>query len=220
MVKGLTMAGSSEGLVALAIAVAFAAGLNLSAVMVTLGLLAQGGVVALPGPIAVIGEWWVIAVAAGLLVVESFADKIPAFDLVWNALMLFIRVPAGALLAFVATDALSPELQMVATLAGGAVALAASGAKLALRSTVTASPEPFSNVGLSVLEDLVAIGLTWFAVEHPYAAAAIVLILVALTIVMIRWIVRAARTFFLGTTKPTAGTPPGEPPAPSAPAGR
>ena len=212
--------GSTEGLMALAIAIAFAAGLNLSAVMVTLGLLAQAGVVALPGPIAIIGEWWVIGVAACLLVIEFFADKIPAFDLVWNALMLFIRVPAGAVLAFAATDALSPTLQVVAAVAGGGVALAASGAKLALRSTVTASPEPFSNAGLSLLEDLVAIGLTWFAVEHPYVAATIVLILVALTIVMIRWVALAARAFFRGTARPQVGGPSGEPPPPTAPAAR
>jgi hypothetical protein len=212
--------GSTEELVAVAIAIAFAAGLNLSAVMVTLGVLAQTGVVVLPGPIAIVGEWWVIAVAAGLLVVEFFADKVPAFDLVWNTLMLFIRVPAGALIGFVATDALAPELQMVAAIAGGGVALAASGAKLAVRSTVTASPEPFSNVGLSLIEDLAAIGITWFAVEHPYVAAAVVLILVALTIVMIRWVLLAVRAFFRGTAKPWAGGASAEPPPPTAPAAR
>jgi hypothetical protein len=212
---------STEGLVALAIAIAFAAGLNLSAVMVTLGLLAQADVVGLPAPIAIVGEWWVIALAAVLLVIESFADKIPAFDLAWNAVMLFIRVPAGALLAFAATHTLSPGLQAIAAVAGGGVALAASGAKLALRSTVTASPEPFSNVGLSLLDDLVAIGLTWFAVEHPYAAAAIVLILVAITIIMIRWVLLAARAYFRGTARPLAGGAPAEPPPPpTAPAAR
>lgn len=209
--------GSTEGLVALAIVIGFAAGLNLSAVMVTLGLLAQTGVVTLPGPIAVLGEWWVIAAAAALLVIEFFADKIPAFDLVWNALMLFIRVPAGALLAFAATGALTPELQVVAAVAGGGVALAASGAKLALRGTVTASPEPFSNVGLSLIDDVAAIGLTWFAVEHPFVAATIVLILVVLIVVMIRWVLRAARAFFRGTAQPRpAGPSAGPPTAPAA----
>jgi hypothetical protein len=212
--------GSTEGLVALAIAIAFAAGLNLSAVMVTLGLLSQTGVFVLPGPIAIVGEWWVIAVAAGLLVIEIFADKVPAFDLVWNSLMLFVRVPAGALLAFAATDALAPELQVVAAIAGGGVALAASGAKLALRSTVTASPEPFSNVGLSLIEDLAAIGLTWFAVEHPYVAATLVLVLVALTIIMIRWVLLAVRAFFRGTARPWPVGAAAEPPPPTAPAAR
>jgi hypothetical protein len=204
------MAGfSTDGLLALAIAISFAAGLNLSAVLVTLGLLSQAGILVLPGPIAIVGEWWVIVAASGLFLVEFFADKVPAFDLVWNALLTFIRVPAGALLAFAATDALSPGMQIGAAVAGGGVTLAAHGAKLALRSTVSASPEPFSNVGLSLMEDVAAVGLTWFAVEHPFIAAAIVIGLVVLTIVLIRWVLMAARALMRGAARQWAGAPAG-----------
>ena len=203
---------STEELLALAIAIAFAAGLNLSAVLVTLGLLAQADILVLPGPIAIVGEWWVIGASAALFVVESFADKVPAFDLVWNALLTFIRVPAGAVLAFAATDALGPGLQTTAALAGGAATLAAHGAKLTLRSSVSASPEPFSNVGLSVIEDVAAIGLTWFAVEHPYLAAAVVIALLVAAIILVRMIVRAVRALFRGASRQwtdrTAGAPP------------
>lgn len=188
-------------LLALAIAISFAAGLNLSAVLLTLGLLAQADVLTLPGPIAVIGEWWVIAISAALCVVELLADKIPAFDLIWNALMTFVRVPAGALLAFVATDSLGPGLQLAAATTGGAVTLTAHSAKLALRGTASASPEPFSNVGLSVIDDIAAVGLTWFAVEHPYIAAAIVLALLALALLLIRWVVGALRAVFRGASR-------------------
>lgn len=204
------MAGfSTDGLLALAIAISFAAGLNLSAVLVTLGLLSQADILVLPGPIAIVGEWWVIVAASGLFIVEFFADKVPAFDLVWNALMTFIRVPAGALLAFAATDALSPGMQAAAAVAGGGVTLAAHGAKLALRSTVSASPEPFSNVGLSLVEDVAAVALTWFAVEHPFIAAAIVIGLVVLTIVLIRWVLMAARALMRGAVRQWAGAPAG-----------
>ncbi len=199
---------STDELLALAIAISFAAGLNLSAVLVTLGLLAQTGVLVLPGPIAIVGNWWVIGAASVLFVVEFFADKIPAFDLVWNALLTFIRVPAGALLAFAATDALSPGLQIAAAVAGGGVTLAAHGAKLALRSTATASPEPFSNVALSLIEDSIAVGLTWFAVEHPFIAAGIVLVLVVLTLVLIRWVWLGVRRLFRGAAKQWAGGTP------------
>jgi hypothetical protein len=205
---------STDGLLALAIAISFAAGLNLSAVLVTLGVLAQSGILVLPGPIAIVGEWWVIAAAAVLFVVESFADKIPAFDLVWNALLTFIRVPAGALLAFAATDALSPGMQIAAAVAGGGVTLAAHSAKLALRSTATASPEPFSNVGLSLVEDVAAVGLTWFAVEHPFIAAGIVIGLVVLTILLIRWVLTAARALFRGAARQWSGGTPAGPPGP------
>ncbi|MFO7303235.1 MAG: DUF4126 domain-containing protein [Acidobacteriota bacterium] len=192
---------STEELLALAIAVAFAAGLNLSAVLVTLGLLSQAGILVLPGPIAVIGEWWVIAISAMLFVLEFFADKVPAFDLVWNALLTLIRVPAGALLAFAATDALGTGAQLAAAAAGGAATLAAHGTKLTVRSSVTASPVPFSNVGVSLAEDVAAIGLTWFAVEHPYIAAGIVLALIAAAIILVRMIIGALRMVFRGASR-------------------
>lgn len=192
---------STEELLALAIAVAFAAGLNLSAVLVTLGLLSQAGILVLPGPIAVIGEWWVIAISAMLFVLEFFADKVPAFDLVWNALLTLIRVPAGALLAFAATDALGTGAQLAAAAAGGAATLAAHGTKLTVRSSVTASPVPFSNVGVSLAEDVAAIGLTWFAVDHPYIAAGIVLALIAAAIILVRMIIGALRMVFRGASR-------------------
>lgn len=196
---------------ALAIAISFAAGLNLSAVLLTLGLLSQAGMIVLPAPIAIVGEWWVIGVASALCLIELVADKIPAFDLVWNALLTFIRVPAGAVLTFAAADSLSPGLQLTAAAAGGAITFAAHGAKLALRSAATTSPEPFSNVGLSVVDDIVAVGLTWFAVQHPYLAAAIVLVLVAAAVLLIRWVIAAIRAVFRGARQQLsdgAGVPP------------
>lgn len=191
----------TDQLLALAIAIAFAAGLNLSAVLLTLGLLSQAGVLVLPGPIAMIGEWWVIAASATLFLVESFADKIPAFALVWNALLTFIRVPAAALLAFAATDSLSYQLQLVAAAGGGTAAFAAHSAKLALRGSVAASPEPFSNVLLSMVDDVLAVALTWFAVEYPYLAAAMALVLLILAFLLVRWILMAVRAVFRGVSR-------------------
>jgi hypothetical protein len=162
-------------LLALAIAVSFAAGLNVYAVIGTLGLLAQAGVVTLPGPIAVLGNWWVIGASLALFVLEFFADKVPFFDLVWNVVQLMVRVPAGALLAFGTATNLPPSLQVVAAAGGAVLALASASGKIALRSAATASPEPFSNVLLSLIEDLVAIGLTWFATSYPWLAAAMAL---------------------------------------------
>lgn len=205
--------GSTDHLLALGIAVCFAAGLNLSAVLVTLGLLSQAGLLVLPGPLAIVGDWWVIAAASVLFVIEFFADKIPAFDLVWNALLTFVRVPAGAVLAFAAADTLSPGMQVVATVAGGGVTLAAHGAKLALRSSVSASPEPFSNIALSLIEDVAAVGLTWFAVAHPFVAAAIVGVCLILTVVLIRWVWIGARALFRGAAKQWSGAAPPDGPS-------
>ena len=180
------------------VAISFAAGLNLYATVGTLGLLAHTGVVPLPPALQILSSWWVIAASLGLFLLEFFADKVPAFDLIWNALHTFIRVPVAALLAYGATSQLSPEKQRLATLAGGLIALAAHGGKTAVRAAVTPSPEPLSNVGLSLGEDALAIFLTWFATKHPYVAASIAAALLLVIVLLVRWVVRAVRALFRG----------------------
>jgi hypothetical protein len=192
-------------LVALLVATSFAAGLNLYATVATLGLLARAGVLPLPPSLTVLANWYVIGVCVALFAVEFFADKIPAFDLIWNALHTFIRVPVAALLAYHATATLSPWEQLAATLAGGLIALAAHGGKTAVRAAVTPSPEPVSNMALSFGEDALAIFLTWFATQHPYAAAAIVAVLLVVIVVLVRWVVRSLRTLFRGAERELAG---------------
>ena len=185
-------------LVALLVATSFAAGLNVYATVTTLGVLAHAGVLPLPPTLHLLSNWWVIAASGVLFAIEFFADKIPAFDLIWNALHTFIRVPIAALLAYRATATLSPWEQLAATVAGGAIALAAHGGKTAVRAAVTPSPEPVSNWTLSLGEDGLAIFLTWFATQHPYAAIAIVGLLLIVIIVLTRWVVRSLRALFRG----------------------
>jgi len=185
-------------LVALLVATSFAAGLNVYATIATLGLLAHAGVLPLPPTLQLLSNWWVIAASGVLFAIEFFADKIPAFDVIWNALHTFIRVPVAALLAYRATATLSPWEQLAATVAGGAIALAAHGGKTAVRAAVTPSPEPISNWTLSLGEDGLAIFLTWFATQHPYAAIAIVGLLLIVIIVLTRWVVRSLRALFRG----------------------
>jgi Domain of unknown function (DUF4126) len=183
-------------LVALLVAVSFAAGLNVYATVATLGLLGHFGLVSLPTSLHLLDNWWMIGFSAILFAIEFFADKLPAFDLIWNALHTFVRVPIAALLAYAATSHLSPEKQLLATLVGGAIALAAHGAKTAARAAVTPSPEPFSNISLSLGEDALAIFLTWFATRHPYSAAVIVIVFLALIVAVIRWVIRALKALF------------------------
>ena len=121
-------------LAGLLVAVSFAAGLNVYATVATLGLLAHAGVLNLPPALNLLTSWWVIGASGVLFAIEFFADKIPAFDLFWNALHTFVRVPVAALIAYGATAQLSPEKQMLATLAGGIIALAAHGGKTAVRA--------------------------------------------------------------------------------------
>jgi len=185
-------------LVAAVVATSFAAGLNLYATVATLGLLAHLGVLTLPPALEMLSSWWIIAISGALFGIEFFADKIPAFDMVWNTLHTFIRVPVAALLAYLATEALSPWEQLLATAAGAAIAFAAHGGKTAARAAVTASPEPFSNTALSVGEDGLAIFLTWFATRHPYSAAAIVVVLLLIIVLLARWVWRSLRALFRG----------------------
>ena len=133
-----------------------------------------------------------------LFLVEFFADKIPAFDLFWNALQTFVRIPVAALIAYGATAQLSPEKQLLATLAGGAIALAAHGGKTAARAAVTPSPELVSNITLSLGEDALAIFLTWFATQHPVLATMIVLAFLVVIAVVIRWVIQALKNLFRG----------------------
>ena len=142
---------------ALLAAVCFAAGLNVYATVASLGLLARAGAIALPGPLHGLESWWIIGASAVLFLVEFFGDKVPAFDLIWNALHTFVRVPVAALIAYLATSQLSPAEQALCALAGGVIALAAHGGKTAARIAVTPSPEPLSNIALSLGEDFVAI---------------------------------------------------------------
>ena len=185
-------------LVAMLVATSFAAGLNVYATVATLGLLARFELLPLPDSLHLLEDWWIIAASIALFVVEFFADKVPAFDLIWNALHTFVRVPVAAVLAYGATSHLSPGEQLLATALGGLVALAAHGGKTAVRAAVTPSPEPLSNIGLSFGEDALAIFLTWFATRHPYPAAAIVIALLVIIIILMRWVLRALRALFRG----------------------
>jgi hypothetical protein len=187
---------SAKELVALLVAISFAAGLNVYATIATLGLLANFNLLPLPASLHLLRNWWIIAASAALFIIEFFADKIPAFDLIWNALHTFIRVPIAVLLAYRATSQLSPGKQLFATLLGGFIALAAHGGKTAARAAVTPSPEPISNISLSFGEDVAAIFLTWFATQHPYAAAAIVVIVLVGILALIRKVFRAFRALF------------------------
>jgi hypothetical protein len=186
-------------------AIGFAAGLNLYATVAALGLLAHFGHLPLPPGLHLLAGWPVIAASLALFIIEFFADKIPAFDLLWNALHTFIRVPVAGLLAYQATAQLSPEHQLLATLLGAAVALIAHSGKTAARAAVTPSPEPFSNITLSLVEDALAIGLTWLATRHPYFAGTLAMIFIVIIVLMIRWVIRAMRALFRGAEQELAG---------------
>jgi hypothetical protein len=192
---------TTQDLFGLIVGTSFAAGLNVYATVATLGLLGHYHVIALPASLNTVEHWWVIGVCLALFGVEFIADKIPAFDLVWNALHTFVRVPVAALLAYHATASLPPHVQILSAILGGGIAFAAHGGKTAARAAVTPAPEPFSNSALSIGEDIAAVGLTWFATTHPYATAGIVAALLILIVLFVRFVVRSVKRLFSGAER-------------------
>jgi hypothetical protein len=162
-------------------------------------VLSRSGLIALPSGLHLIGSWWTIGVCLAMFTLEFFADKVPLFDLLWNALHTFVRIPIAAYVAYAATSHLNPRMQLLSALMGAGIAFAAHGGKTAIRAAVTPSPEPLSNMALSFGEDVGAIGLTWAATQHPYVAAGIVAVLLVIIVACARWVIRGLRNLFRKT---------------------
>jgi hypothetical protein len=162
--------------ISLALGTAWTTGINLYATVSVLGLLQKFGMTKLPGGLDVLDNWWIIGIAGGLYLIEFFADKIPYVDSVWDVVHTFIRVPAGAIVAYAATNQMEPSVYIVAALLGGGLALSSHGTKSALRVGANFSPEPVSNWSLSLVEDVVAFVGTLLAVFLPVAIAVVLVI--------------------------------------------
>jgi len=184
------MLSSPEHVTAFLVAVCFAAGLNVYGTVATLGLVARAGLVVLPGDLAVVQNPWIIGACLVLFALEFVADKVPLVDLVWNVLQTFVRVPVAGLLAYGALPTLDPGWQLAAGAGGALLALAAHAGKTTMRTAVSASPEPASNIGLSLAEDASALALTWFATQYPYVAAGMVIVMVLVLTLVTRWLFR------------------------------
>src|SRR5438552_16482974 len=107
------MSLSTNRVAALVVASCFAAGLNVYATVATVGVLGRMHAIDLPASLDLVTSWWVIGASVALYSIEFVADKIPAIDLVWNALQTFVRVPVAALLAYAAAARLSPAEQIL-----------------------------------------------------------------------------------------------------------
>jgi hypothetical protein len=189
----------------LALGSAWTSGINLYATVAVLGALQKFGLAKLPGGLDALDNWWIIGIAAGLYIIEFVADKVPYVDSVWDVVHTFIRVPAGAAMAYAATNQDAMTVNVIATLLGGGFALSSHGTKAALRAGANLSPEPVSNWILSVVEDIIAFVGTLLAVFAPVVIA-IVLVIFALFFTWfapkvfraLRRIFNAIRAFFAG----------------------
>ncbi|HEY0430144.1 MAG TPA: DUF4126 domain-containing protein [Pyrinomonadaceae bacterium] len=189
----------------LALGSAWTSGINLYATVTVLGLLQKFGATKLPGGLDALDSWWIIGAAAALYLVEFFADKIPYFDSAWDAVHTFIRVPAGAIVAYAATNQSDPTVTIIATLLGGGFALSSHGTKAAIRAGANLSPEPVSNWILSIVEDIIAFAGTLLSVFAPVLIAIVLLIFTIFfcwfapkVFRALRRIFKAIRAFFAG----------------------
>jgi hypothetical protein len=170
--------------IALAGGLAWASGIRLYAAVFIAGVLGRLGYVHLPAGLTMLQDDWVIGVSAVLMLGEFLADKIPAFDSVWDALHTFIRIPAGMLLAWGVFKDSGPGMQFAAALIGGAITSGTHLTKAGTRALINTSPEPFSNWGASLVEDASLLGGLYLVWAHP----AIFLVLLVLFLAFALWL--------------------------------
>lgn len=158
------------------------AGWRLYLVVLATGIAMRSGMVPLPEHLAslqVLANPWVMGLAAIGAFCEFFADKIMWLDSAWDTVHTLVRPVGGALLTLAIVDPGDPVLQVAAFLLGGGGALLAHGGKASARAVVNTSPEPFSNVAVSGMEDVATLGLLYLAYEQPWAALGVAVVVLA-----------------------------------------
>jgi hypothetical protein len=174
----------------------FAAGVNLYATVAILGLASRYGWVSLPPQYDIFNNDVVIGAAIVMYLIEFFADKIPYFDSLWDLIHTAIRPVGGALIAVTTLGEASPSMEGLVALLGGTIAAGSHLTKTSTRAAANTSPEPFSNWGLSIGEDLFVVGLGYLALQYPEVTLLVVAILLALIAIFAVVIVRTARRWF------------------------
>ncbi len=153
--------------IALSAGLAWASGLRLYLVVFLAGVLSYFGYLQLPATLAVLQHPLVMAAAGTMALAELVADKIPAFDSLWDSIQTFIRIPAGALLAAFAMGEVDPAWAVAAGLVGGTITAGTHFAKAGSRLAINASPEPFSNWLASFSEEGMVLGGLWAMLASP-----------------------------------------------------
>jgi hypothetical protein len=180
-------------LFALAAALGWASGVRLYAAVFLTGLAGYLGWVPLPAGLQVLQQPALLYVSGGLLAVEFFADKVPWVDSLWDSVHTFIRIPAGAALAYSVFGADQVSWGVMAALLGGTLAATSHTAKTATRAAANTSPEPFSNIALSLAGDAMVPGMLWLSHEYPTAFFVVLAIVIVISLVVIVMLFRFLR---------------------------
>ncbi len=202
MTDAFASLGTPE-LLALAGALGWASGFRLYAVVFLVGAAGALGWMELPAGLQVLQHPALLGASGFMLFVEFFADKIPVVDSLWDMVNSVVRIPAGAALAAGVFGADSGAMALAAALLGGSLAATSQAAKTTTRAAINASPEPFSNIAMSLVEDGLVVGAVWLATNHPVAFGVLLLIAVVLMWIVtwmlfkfLRAVFRRARSFF------------------------
>jgi hypothetical protein len=183
---GRTMSGMDmTSLIALAAALGWASGLRLYLAVFLTGLAGAMGWIALPAGLHVVQHPLVLGASGFMLFVEFFVDKIPGVDSLWNVTHSVISIPAGAALAAGVFGADNTTMAVVAGLLGGSLAATSAATRVTTRAAINTSPEPFTNMGASFLEDGLALGGLWLAAQHP----ALFAVALTITVVVMVWLI-------------------------------
>ena len=181
----------------------FISGLRLYSTIFAIGLGIRFGFIDLPSALShlqVLASTPILVISGGVYAVEFLADKIPWVDSVWDTIHTFIRPLGAAILGATAIGSVDPAMKVGAFLLTGTVALASHSAKAGTRLVANHSPEPVSNIGLSLLEDGVVLGGIWLIFAYPLVALAVVVILLAVIIWLMPKIFRLFRRNFARVT--------------------
>ena len=196
-------------LLALAAALGWASGVRLYAAVFVVGMAGFMGWIDLPQGLQILQHPGVLAASGFMCIVEFFADKIPVVDSMWDIVHTVVRIPAGAALAAAAFGADSQAMAWIAALLGGSLAATSHAAKLTTRAAVNTSPEPFSNVAVSLFEDGFVIFMLWLSATHPVIFAialvltlAVAVLLMVVLVKFLRIVLRRLSDFFAGQRSP------------------
>ena len=201
-------------LIALAGAIGWASGVRLYLVVLLTGLAGYLGWVQLPQGLHLLAHPVVLGASGFMVFIEFFADKIPGLDSLWDVVHSVIRIPAGAALAAGVFGADDGVMALVSGLVGGGLAATSFAAKATSRAAINTSPEPFSNVGASLVEDSMVPAALWLSVAHPLVFVVLLALLLALSVWLIRICWRFLRQLFSRVAQIFSGKPdPGTSPA-------
>jgi len=179
---------------ALAGGLAWASGIRLYVTLFVVGMLGRFGYLHLPEQLLVLQHTWVLT-ASGIMVLGEFlADKVPGLDSIWDAIHTFIRIPAGAFLAWGAMGESTPAAQAVAAILGGMITGGTHLAKSGGRAAINTSPEPLSNWTASFGEDGLVLGGLFLAITHPL----VFLVLLVLFLALVAWLLPKLLRFLTG----------------------